>query len=346
MNDSSRNEALINELLDSIPNLLGPALIGLVLNWTLLGVLATQIYVYYLCFPKDTKYVKLLVYGLFVLEIAQSIMTMSDNWKWLIESWKHPENILEFHLSWLDVPVMDGVISCIVQLYFARRIWLLGNSVIVPGIVALLAFLQCSAGIASGVRDARVVTFTNLPAVFVEFPLWVGVSAAVDVLIALAMTYYLLQKRTFFHETQVLLSRLIRLSIETGSVTAALAILDIILYYGFPKKQFFITPCTVQAKLYTNTLMVALNSRVYLQGSATNILRQARSGGTHSTPSHHAPDVQRRNFMDAISRNDITTIEIHDSDKHRGVESFRLSTLPMMIREIRFTAKTLAELYG
>lgn len=41
-------------------NSAGPRLVGLIFNWGLLGVLTTQLYVYYLNFPKDRRAIKLL----------------------------------------------------------------------------------------------------------------------------------------------------------------------------------------------------------------------------------------------------------------------------------------------
>lgn len=41
-------------------NSAGPRLVGLIFNWGLLGVLTTQLYVYYLNFPQDRRVIKLL----------------------------------------------------------------------------------------------------------------------------------------------------------------------------------------------------------------------------------------------------------------------------------------------
>ncbi|KIJ47752.1 hypothetical protein M422DRAFT_28754 [Sphaerobolus stellatus SS14] len=325
MDPTSPSAIPLAVLVESIPTTLGPALIGLVLNWALLGILTTQVYVYYLCFPKDATHIKLLVYGLFITELVQSCLLMDDNWSWLISSWKQPDLILDFHLSWFEVPVMTAVISCGVQVFFAWRVYVLGNSFIVPGLISLLALLQCSAGIASGVRDVKIQTFLKVPTNFIEFDLWLGVSASVDVIIALAMTYYLLKKRSFFHETQVLLSRLVRLSIETGSVTAVLAIIDIALFYGFKGKQYFIVPSSILAKMYSNTLLVSLNARLYLRDDSSSMLQNAR--GTTSTGSS-----SQRKFVQALSRTTITDsvdTRVGTDTKHHGMESIHLNSLAM-----------------
>ncbi|KIJ23379.1 hypothetical protein M422DRAFT_195996, partial [Sphaerobolus stellatus SS14] len=114
-------------------------LIGLILNWGLLEILSIQVYVYYLCFPKDNSYIKTLVYSLFCLEIAQTIILSKDSWDWFINAWGDPVRVGEFRAEWFNLPVMDGIISSAVQLFFAWRIWILGRSWLLSGVVATVS---------------------------------------------------------------------------------------------------------------------------------------------------------------------------------------------------------------
>ncbi|KIJ56123.1 hypothetical protein M422DRAFT_151069, partial [Sphaerobolus stellatus SS14] len=74
---------------------------------------------YYLNFPKDSKYLKILVYGLYMLEIAQTCILMNDAWKWFIAGWGHVDRLQSFYLEWFNVPILDGFISSVVQIFFA-----------------------------------------------------------------------------------------------------------------------------------------------------------------------------------------------------------------------------------
>ncbi|KAH8997684.1 hypothetical protein EDB86DRAFT_895498 [Lactarius hatsudake] len=49
-----------------------PLLFGVVFNWTLFGVLCVQIYVYSYNFRTDRRFVKFLVYFVFLLETIQT----------------------------------------------------------------------------------------------------------------------------------------------------------------------------------------------------------------------------------------------------------------------------------
>lgn len=109
--------------------------------------------IYYLTFPRDPRYVKAFgtipeapasisliilcieVYGLFVLEVAQTCMISSDGYHWMVSGWGHPEVLTNSQLTWFDIPIMAGIISAAVQIFFGWRIWLLGKSIILSGTI-------------------------------------------------------------------------------------------------------------------------------------------------------------------------------------------------------------------
>ncbi|KIJ36587.1 hypothetical protein M422DRAFT_124423, partial [Sphaerobolus stellatus SS14] len=95
---------------------------------------------------------------------------------------------------------------------------------------------------------------------------WLAGSAACDVTIAISMTYYLSRKETHLKRTSAVINRLIRLTIETGSLTATVAIVDITLYLVFPHQDYHTAPALTLAKLYSNTLLVVFNSRLRIVG--------------------------------------------------------------------------------
>jgi hypothetical protein len=65
-------------------------------------------------------------------------MISSDGWQWLVTAWGHPDQLELYHLAWFDVPIMAGMIATTVQLFFAWRIWKLGRSMILAGIVVVV----------------------------------------------------------------------------------------------------------------------------------------------------------------------------------------------------------------
>jgi len=283
----------------NIALLTGPQLLGLFFNWGLLGSLCNQVYIYSLCFPRDSKYVKLLVYSLFLAEIAQTCMATSDAFNWLVYGWGRPDQLGNYQLSWLDVPILTGIISATVQVSFAWRIWVLSRSWILGGIIVMISLVQGSAAIATGIQIRLLPGFAELPSLFPTVSVWLGGSALVDILIAVSMTYLLSRSRNGFHETNYLLARLVRLTVETGTVTATVATVDLLLFNLFKDNNLHICPATTLAKLYTNSLMVVFNNRVFIR--AVNPL--STSGATSGHVELEPADFYRARIRDVMSQN-------------------------------------------
>ncbi|KAF7333539.1 hypothetical protein MVEN_02370200 [Mycena venus] len=113
--------------------------------------------------------------------------------------------------------------------------------------------------------------------------IWCGGAVLSDIPIAIFMTYYLAKNDTGFRQTHVLISKLIRLTIETGAVTgteyfvgshelrtyclvAVVALTNLILLFAFPGRVHYTTPALIMPKLYANTIIAVLNARLQIVG--------------------------------------------------------------------------------
>lgn len=85
---------------------------------------------------------------------------------------------------------------------------------------------------------------------------WLVSAAVSDVGIALSMIYYLIGSQTGIKSTGLLITKIIRVSVETGLVCAGLSCLDLILFLVFPNTNFHLTPSIALCKLYSNSLLV------------------------------------------------------------------------------------------
>ncbi|KJA25124.1 hypothetical protein HYPSUDRAFT_439379 [Hypholoma sublateritium FD-334 SS-4] len=73
---------------------------------------------------------------------------------------------------------------------------------------------------------------------------------------------------THFVQTEVLVEKIIRLSIGTGSLTAIISIIGLGLTFLPSHADYYQAPIPALAKLYATTLMVHLNSRMKCSGTA------------------------------------------------------------------------------
>ncbi|PBK82122.1 hypothetical protein ARMGADRAFT_1019876, partial [Armillaria gallica] len=75
------------------------------------------------------------------------------------------------------------------------------------------------------------------------------------------MAYFLSRAQTGLKSTRILLSRLIRLSIETGTATAAIAVVHMALFLSY-NNNYPTVPANCLVKMYSNTVLAVCNSRM------------------------------------------------------------------------------------
>ncbi|KAJ4478659.1 hypothetical protein C8J55DRAFT_514646 [Lentinula edodes] len=261
--------APLNPSRDDIIWLTGPRFIGILFNWSLLGILTTQLYIYYLNFPKDRRIIKALVCIVYLLDWAQTCSATYDTFQWFVWGWGDVPGLYDLYSSFLNIPIFSSVIAAIVQVFFGWRIWKFSQSTVIFGLVTILALLQLGGGFAVGIllwRDASEVSRSS--ALVRAVGVRLAGSGFVDTVIAVSMTYFLIRSKTqaIGHMNNVV-TRLIRLTIETGTVTAIAAIIDLVFFLKEHNGLHQVSG-VILCKLYSNTLLVLFNNRIVVAGHA------------------------------------------------------------------------------
>ncbi|TFK33881.1 hypothetical protein BDQ12DRAFT_657512 [Crucibulum laeve] len=272
----------------------GPLILGYILNWGLYGVLSTQVYLYYIAFPNDRLYAKALVYGTYTLETLQSILIAHDAFKTFGQGFGNFDVLNSIQFLWLTIPVIGGIATCLVQFFYAYRISVLSQTKLMAIIISVMSIGQWVAAILAGVFAVKAGTLTKLDSAAVRTAqgVWGGLSAACDITIAACMSYELSRRGTGFRSTQALLIRILRLVVGTGILTALMDIVNLILFNGISHTAYFIVPGAILGKLYTNSMMVILNSRLDIVGgrhadqSGSEIMMQPSSFRANLQESH------------------------------------------------------------
>ncbi|KAK0223768.1 hypothetical protein IW262DRAFT_1458812 [Armillaria fumosa] len=259
----------------SIGELTGPYIVGCLLNWGLFGTLSAQLYLYYLAFPNDRRFTKYIVYGIYVIEFAQAMLVAHDAFAMYGYGFGDMDALTRINFFWIAGPIVSAVAACVVQVFYAYRIFVVSKSRIIPISIVCVSLISTVAATITGTYgfETGIITELNNRKTNIASGIWCGASALCDTLIAICMTYYassfsfsLLRSTTNFRRTRVLVTKIIRLSIETGSVTAVVALLNFILFIAFPHKTFYITPSLLVPKLYANAVYMMLNSRFQIIG--------------------------------------------------------------------------------
>ncbi|KAK0241073.1 hypothetical protein EDD85DRAFT_388297 [Armillaria nabsnona] len=251
-----------------IERLSGPLIVGYLLHWGLFGTLSVQLYLYYLAFPNDRNFIKWLVYGIYIVEFVQTMFVTHDAFAMFGYGFGDIEALTEMHFDWLTVPIMSAVAACVGHAFYVYRIIILSKSRIVPALVICVSLTSSVAAIITGVYcfQAGDITAIHNRRTSIAIGIWCGGSALCDIVIAGCMTYYLIHSNTGFRQTQILVTKLIRLTIETGSMTAVAAFLNLTFFFVLTHETVYMTLAIIMPKLYANTVYMVLNSRIRIMG--------------------------------------------------------------------------------
>ncbi|KAJ7734362.1 hypothetical protein DFH07DRAFT_754424 [Mycena maculata] len=85
-----------------------PQIVEFLLSWGLFGTLSVQLYLYYQAFPNDRTFAKVLVYTVYLIELAATIILTHDAFGIYGYGFTDVSALTNVDFSWLDVPIMGS----------------------------------------------------------------------------------------------------------------------------------------------------------------------------------------------------------------------------------------------
>ncbi|KAJ7624568.1 hypothetical protein FB45DRAFT_1060836 [Roridomyces roridus] len=241
--------------------LFGTMLIGVLLSTALFGVFAVQMLAYFQGFKKDSPWIRYFVLYIFIAEVANLIFEIGIIYEPLIIRYGSPEALVTSPRLLPADAVSIVSVSTPIQFFTAWRISVITGSFILPSLICLLSVVSFDGAV-------FVTSFTVIRPDFQQFQsfsdvvaVWLFSSAICDILIAVILTYSLWTRKTGSSAVDGQINRIIRLSVQTGSITAAAALLDVILFLSFPTTTAQFIPDFTLSKLYSISLLSTLNAR-------------------------------------------------------------------------------------
>ncbi|KAF5317948.1 hypothetical protein D9619_012057 [Psilocybe cf. subviscida] len=264
---ATNGNGTVVEIPDDFVLMIGPRLIGHILHFTLFGVLSLQVYIYAIGLPKDSLFNKICVTYVYLLATAQTGMMAQMAYRVFATGYGQPSYYNSIGPTWFSIPLVSGLVTFAVQLFYARRLLLLSRSKVVAGLIVALSTVQLAGAIATAVVFKQAGYFSTLFDTKFHLVLtagiWNGGGALCDVLIVGATTHYLLSLHSGqFKSTQLVVNKLIRLAIETGMLTAIVAIMNFIFCLLPSRPSFSEATSEILAAVYANSMMLVLNTRI------------------------------------------------------------------------------------
>ncbi|KAF8142246.1 hypothetical protein K438DRAFT_688879 [Mycena galopus ATCC 62051] len=241
---------------------LGVIELGIFATLVLLGILITQVYVYYLC-NADRTFVKILVAAVLILELCHSGVAIQAIYYWtvtLVDVQDKPGTILGLSLGM----IFETLVTFLVQTYYIDRVYRFSQNGWISAFLFTLCLLRLGGGIAISVGS-----FMNLAHEPDYFSLqhrlgWLittilTVGASVDVLVATSLCVYVHRWKAAptMKTTLELINRIMFWSIRTGLITSLVSVAIVVCFQTMKDNYVWIGIFAVLGKLYSNSLLAS-----------------------------------------------------------------------------------------
>ncbi|KAI0662483.1 hypothetical protein C8Q70DRAFT_561996 [Cubamyces menziesii] len=254
-------------LLSSIKEGIGAWLIGVLMTTFLVGMAVQQTFRYFRLYPHDATYLKAWVVLALILQMFTTALAMHTVYYYLVTYYLNPTVFLKKDVwsrrTSAVVPVFGSLNNLLSESFFARRVYLIGHQY---RIIVVSATLMITAS--CGFFISRTVQAFTLKSVVATTQAsgWPPTVASAlllagDIQLTAVLVYSLHKGRSGIRRTDSMIDLLIAYAISSGSLICVLNIVSLILSIVYPHNIIFTASTLVVQGVYTNSFIVALNTR-------------------------------------------------------------------------------------
>ncbi|KAF8737899.1 hypothetical protein AX14_012270 [Amanita brunnescens Koide BX004] len=151
------------------------------------------------------------------------------------------------------------------HLFLGYRIYRLTKSKLLYGFICIFATVVFALGITCGIRAWIIYVADGLSVLDTLVTCWLSLQSGLDLIISGIMVTRLYTSRTSYRQTNTVIYRLMRASVQTGIFCTVFAMGDMISFLAMPQSNLFGMFAFPIGRIYTNTLMETLNMREALK---------------------------------------------------------------------------------
>lgn len=280
--------------------LLGPWLIGSLVDIFIQGVLLSQFNRYFHWYKDDRVGTRIAVVGLAVLTTLKSAQSIALIWIMFILHFKDLSGaILLNYTAWWQTgnSQMVASIGLYVQIFFCHRLWVVSQkSRARPGLLTFISIILLFAYVSICLATYYISQGAAAgPKIALWFAAHLSAVFAGDMLITLSTAYFLLKtKKEVLPQTVGIISALVRLTFQTAAPAAVCALFNLVFsqVYSGSNKLISTGFNQVLPKLYAFSMMWTLNARLNIrQGMKPELRLSQPSLGNKLTNRRPEPGV-------------------------------------------------------
>jgi len=238
------------------------------------GTIVLQVYFYTITYPSDPMRIKLLVMFMWLLETVHSVFVAHFNYYYLVTSYGHPQNLQYGVWSFFAAAAVNIAINLTVKSFFVTQIRQLCSPPwkrwLPPAIMALV-LTNTVLAIDSNVIFFKTVKFALLANKSLR---WRVIMLSVtnltsDTVIVVVLCVLLQKRRTNYPESRVntVIHNLVMFCVQRFILCSVIGVVQLVTYLAVPFSFYTSSLAVIFGKLYANSLLATLNSRLSLRGT-------------------------------------------------------------------------------
>ncbi|KAK6988062.1 hypothetical protein R3P38DRAFT_3374307 [Favolaschia claudopus] len=277
--------ALPRASLIPLDNLLGAWLLGVIFSALLFGVTCLQIFLYFTKYgTRDSVFLRIFVIFLFALDTLHLALVSHSIYHTVVTNFGDYVALRKAPWSLLVEVMIGNVISTMVQLFYAARIYTISKKSLLLPILIVRAYIfkldarhprsisQAICSLTSFVLGAlythksfQLEFFQAASGLVVYLTSGLSFIAAGDLLISCTMIYLLFNSKTGFKRTNKAINTLVAYTVSSGAITTVFTIGDVVAGSVWPSTLIQIPFFFIFVRLHCLSFMSILNSRDHIR---------------------------------------------------------------------------------
>ncbi|KAF5388658.1 hypothetical protein D9757_004759 [Collybiopsis confluens] len=287
-------------------DLLGTLMLGTWVCSMLYAIILKETWFYFNHFPRDAFLLKLIVAVVVFGDTVCLAATYATVYLYSVSHWGDLSYLTKQYWPIFTFLMTTGIITTLVQGFLIVRYFTLSRNWF------FLIFIFMLIGLALATCEATAVIFILWPDYAqrhrskVTVITWLSSSAATDVGISLALIWQLRSIKTSFAQTESVIKRIIRQTIQTGSASSIIALCALVAFLNNDSSNVEGMFAFILEKVYVITLLANVNIRKGGQGRDTSF-------NTDEEMMKKTPRIDPTVTVDAIQvHRTVTVIRVED----------------------------------
>jgi len=258
----------------------GSSLICCMISLPIYGISLLQVYMYYINYPRDSRWIKTMVALLVIFQSVHTGLTCNTVYHYTVLSYSKPLSLIDGEWSIYTANALGIPIVFLIQIYFARMVYLLAKirwklAVIIT--FSVLVAAQIAFGIYVSVEMFIIWDPANLKSIVDTglVPLYCirVVSDAITAVVLCVVLYEASSRLAIFTGSKRLFKTLMVYAMNRFILTTVVVVIQTIVLLVKPGSIWAMVLDVVTVHLYVNSLLATLNARHQLRtmGPQSNI---------------------------------------------------------------------------